>query len=170
MWRAAEKRKRRTARGGKNGSKDLLESLWDEEDKRRDSSRSEIGQMRTKHDVPGADKDDIKDISTPDLKGPEQEKKREKDLSVFMNEVRLEPIIRKPARGETERGLLLSVVRAEERDWLAEYMAIETQRYTHLSMETNLEGSMDPRLEMASESRREDLRLGGKCCIVNVNV
>jgi hypothetical protein len=34
--------------------------------------------MRTKHDVPGADENDIKDITTPDLKGPVQERKRNK--------------------------------------------------------------------------------------------
>lgn len=33
-------------------------------------SRSEIGRMRTKHDVPSTDKDDIKNIDTPDLKNP----------------------------------------------------------------------------------------------------
>jgi hypothetical protein len=33
--------------------------------------------MRTKHDVPGADENDIKDINTPDLKGPVQERKRD---------------------------------------------------------------------------------------------
>ena len=32
--------------------------------------------MRTKHDVPGADKDDIKNIDTWDLNDPGQERKR----------------------------------------------------------------------------------------------
>lgn len=31
--------------------------------------------MRTKHDVPGADKDNIKDINTRDLRDPGQEGK-----------------------------------------------------------------------------------------------
>ena len=33
--------------------------------------------MRTKHDVPGADKDNIKKIRTPDLEDPGQEGKGE---------------------------------------------------------------------------------------------
>jgi len=37
-------------------------------------------------------------------------------------------------------------------------------------MEINLEGSMDERLERASESRREDLRLPGWCAIAMVSV
>jgi len=34
--------------------------------------------------------------------------------------------------------------------------------HAHLSMGINLDGSIDPRLERASESRREALRLPGK--------
>lgn len=64
------KGRRRTARCGKSDSKDLLQSLQDEGDKVINPSRSEIGRIRTKHDVPRADKDDIKDIDTSDLKDP----------------------------------------------------------------------------------------------------
>ena len=37
----------------------------------------------------------------------------------------------------------------------------EIEGYTYLSMGINLEGSMDGRLEWASESRRDGLRLAG---------
>jgi hypothetical protein len=70
------KGRRRTARCGKSDSKDLLQSLWDEEDKVINPSRSEIGWIQTEHDVPGADKDDIKNIDTSVLKDPGQERKR----------------------------------------------------------------------------------------------
>jgi hypothetical protein len=58
--------------------------------------------MRTKHDVPGADKDHIKNINAPDLEDPGREGKRK---SVVVNEIE-ELIIRKrDERGATERGV-----------------------------------------------------------------
>ena len=55
------------------------------------------------------------------------------------------------------------MLKALQRDELTVW--IIWKRCTHLSMRINLDGSMDGRLERASESRREDLRLAGpgKC-------
>jgi hypothetical protein len=44
-------------------------------DKEINSSQSGIGTMRTKHDVPSADKDNVKNIDTRDLRDPGQEGK-----------------------------------------------------------------------------------------------
>lgn len=69
MGRELEGR-RRTALGGRSDSKDLLQSLWGEQDRVINPSRSEIGRIRTKHDVPRPDKDYIENIDTSDLKDP----------------------------------------------------------------------------------------------------
>lgn len=67
-------------------------------------SRSEIGRIRTKHDVPGTDKDDIKDIDTWDLKDPGHE--RETDLSVVINEDE-QLIVRKQLKQGRQGGAIL---------------------------------------------------------------
>lgn len=46
-------------------------------------------------------------------------------------------------------------------------IAREHTAKTHLAMGFNLKGSMDGRLEAASESRREDLRLDGGGAMVS---
>lgn len=46
-------------------------------------------------------------------------------------------------------------------------MLMASDSRTHLSMGISLDGSMDERLERASESRREGLRLPGWCAMVS---
>jgi hypothetical protein len=58
---------------------------------------------------------------------------------------------------------LLRIVQSNPRDgwWMDNRIGGEIEGYTYLSIGINLEGSMDGRLEWASESRRDGLRLLG---------
>ena len=81
-------------------------------------SLSEIGRIRTKHDVPSTDKDDIKDIDTWDLRDPGQE--RETNLSVVINEDE-QLIIRKRLKQGRQGGALLLFRAEQHEDWKSTY-------------------------------------------------